>query len=108
MKKNHPADGINTDIPSLNQEIEDIDPSTIRLGQGAITTLPSDTDIEIANPQRPNSLYSAFIETQARMMGAGIDLPYEMLVKHFIASYSASRAAQLEANKAFRIEERCL
>lgn len=103
LKKNHPADGINTDIPSLNQEIEDIDPSTIRLGQGAITTLPSDTDIEIANPQRPNSLYSAFIETQARMMGAGIDLPYEMLVKHFIASYSASRAAQLEANKAFRI-----
>ena len=37
------------------------------------------------------------------MMGSGIDLPYEMLVKHFIASYSASRAAQLEANKAFRI-----
>ena len=104
LKKVNPAEGFDGGIPSPTAtEEQEIDPNSIRLGQGAMVTLPQDTDIEIANPGRPNSLYSAFIETQCRMMGSGIDLPYEMLVKHFIASYSASRAAQLEANKAFRI-----
>ncbi|WP_162803227.1 phage portal protein [Salmonella enterica] len=38
-----------------------------------------------------------------RQIGAALELPYELLVKHFTASYSASRAALLEARKMFRM-----
>jgi len=39
----------------------------------------------------------------AKYIGAAVDVPYELLLKSFDASYSASRAALLEAWKAFRM-----
>ena len=38
-----------------------------------------------------------------RQVGVALELPYEVLVKHFTASYSAARAALLEAWKMFRM-----
>lgn len=68
-----------------------------RLGTGAIIDLLKGEEIEIANPARPNQAFDPFIMALARQIGAAIDQPYERLVKQFTASYSASRAALLEA-----------
>lgn len=37
-----------------------------------------------------------------RQIGSSLGVPYELLVMHFTSSYSASRAALLEAWKQFR------
>lgn len=39
-----------------------------------------------------------------QFIGATVNLPYELLVKHYDASYSASRGAVLEAEKFFKIK----
>lgn len=73
-----------------------------KLGSGAILDLAPDEDVTIANPGRPNDSFDPFILAVLRQTGVALELPFEVLVKHFTASYSAARAALLEAWKFFR------
>jgi len=68
-----------------------------RMSEGAILDLSPGEDIITANPGRPNDSFDPFILAISRQMGAALELPFEILVKHFTASYSAARAAMLEA-----------
>ncbi|MCB0259049.1 MAG: phage portal protein, partial [Calditrichaeota bacterium] len=70
---------------------------------GAIVDLLPGEDVTIANPARPNVGFDAFVTAVSRQVGAALELPFELLLKHFTASYSASRAALLEAWKFFRV-----
>lgn len=81
----------------------DLDPNAFELGAGTINTLPPGYDIATADPKRPSSNFDAFVTALARHIGAALEIPYELLLKSFTASYSASRAALLEAWKAFRM-----
>jgi lambda family phage portal protein len=72
-----------------------------RLGSGAVVNLAENESIEIANPTRPNSSFEPFFLAITRQIGIALGIPYEVLIKHFEASYSASRAALLEAWKQF-------
>jgi len=81
----------------------DLDPNAFELGAGTINTLPPGYDIAMADPKRPSSNFEAFVTALARQVGAALEIPYELLLKSFTASYSASRAALLEAWKAFRM-----
>lgn len=89
-------------------EGEDPDDRDITLGSGAVVELGEGEDVAFANPMRPNQAFDAFVTAFLRQIGVGLDLPYEVLVKHFTASYSASRAALLEAWKGFRTLRRWL
>ena len=73
-----------------------------RLASGAILDLQPGEDVTIANPMRPNAGFDPFILALCRQIGVALDLPFEILVKHFQSSYSAARAAMLEAWKFFR------
>lgn len=53
-------------------------------------------------PERPSTGFDPFVTSMLRQVGVALELPYEILIKHFQASYSASRAALLEAWRAFR------
>ena len=75
----------------------------LRLGNGAVQFLQPGEKATIANPGRPNSGFDPFVTAILRQIGAALELPYELLLKHFTASYSASRAALLEAWKMFRM-----
>ncbi len=75
----------------------------LRLGNGAVQFLQPGEKATIANPGRPNSGFDPFVTAILRQVGASLELPYELLLKHFTASYSASRAALLEAWKMFRM-----
>lgn len=73
-----------------------------KLGSGAILDLAPGESTEFANPTRPNSGFDPFVQAILRQVGVALELPFEMLIKHFTSSYSASRAAMLEAWKFFR------
>ena len=60
--------------------------------------------IEIADAKRPSSNFDAFVTSLAKYVGAALEIPMEVLMKSFMSSYSASRAALLEAWKAFRMK----
>jgi lambda family phage portal protein len=76
--------------------------SDIKLGNGTIVELAPGEKIESVNPGRPNATFDPFVLAVLRQVGAALEIPMELLVKHFTASYSASRAALLEAWKFFR------
>jgi len=78
------------------------DSPDVKLGNGAVTYLREGEKPVESKPGRPNTAFEGFIKAICRQMGATLEIPYEVLLKHFTASYSASRAAQLEANKMYR------
>ena len=103
-----------TELPSNEPgesmpEEEQIDPDnkhTYELGPGAIINLPPGEKMEAASPGRPNVAFDGFVNAIMRQVGSALELPYEFLIKHFSASYSASRAALLEAGKMFRMRRK--
>lgn len=91
---------------SLQPVEEEEDPSglpdsQVKLGQGLIAELAPGEDVKFADPKRPNQQFDAFVRALANQIGVAIGLPFELLIKHFASSYSASRAALLEAWRGF-------
>lgn len=70
-------------------------------GAAIIPTFPGDK-LAPFTPSRPAAAYQAFVEALSRQMGAGVNLPYELLLKDFSkTNYSSARAALLEAWRFF-------
>lgn len=80
----------------------------LKLGAGSIIGLLPGEEIQTADPKRPNQAFDAFILSVCRQIGVAVNLPFEILVKHFTASYSAARAALLTAWKYFITERQWL
>jgi len=78
------------------------DDSKINIGNGSVNFLREGEKIQESNPGRPNANFDGFVTSIFRQIGVGLELPYEVLMKHFTSSYSASRGALLEAWKMFR------
>lgn len=103
------TDGNRGEIPvgeSVGQDqqvVTENDQPTYELGPGTINVLGDGEDVVFSNPTRPNSGFDAFINSMASQIGASLEIPKELLIKVFGQSYSASRAAILEAWKAFRM-----
>lgn len=74
----------------------------IALAPGAIVQLGEGKKIETVNPTRPNAQFQPFFEAIIKQISMGIGIPFEVLIKHFASSYSASQGALLEAWKYFR------
>lgn len=86
-----------------NDTASGVDPaSEIALGNGAIVDLAPGEEVEFADPKRPNTAFDAFVTAMSRHIGVALELPYELLLKSFTASYSASRAALEQAWQMFR------
>jgi len=78
------------------------DDNELKLAPGAIIGLAADESIEVADPKRPNSAFDAFVRGIIEQIGVGLNIPYEILMKHFTSSYTAARASFLEAWRAFK------
>lgn len=77
--------------------------NTYAMGSGSVIELPEDgQSIEIADPKRPNAAFEPFFSAMVKQLGAAIEIPFEQLMLHFDASYSAARGAILEAWKFYR------
>ena len=79
-----------------------------RLGNGAIVGLAPGEDIDIADPKRPSDSFDPFFSAIVQQIGIALELPYEVLMKRFTASFSAARAALLEAWQFFRVSRKWL
>ncbi len=73
------------------------------MGPGQINFLRNGEDVKFGNPKRPNSGFETFMKAICTQIGAALEIPEDLLLKSFNASYSASRAALLEAWKGFRM-----
>ena len=51
---------------------------------------------------RPNTAFDGFVLAVLRQVAVGLELPFEVLIKHFTSSYSAARAALLDAWKFYK------
>ena len=65
-------------------------------------------DVKFNSPTHPNTGFDTFIRAMCIQVGAALEVPADLLLKEFNKSYSASRAALLEAWKAFRMRREWL
>jgi lambda family phage portal protein len=95
--------GFDFDLTGMGAETgATISDTDMKLGNGAIVGLAKGESIETADPKRPNTGFEPFVTAILQQIGAALGIPYEVLVRHFTSSYSASRAALLEAWRFFR------
>ena len=87
----------------LPEDQVETDENSYELGAGTINVLGKDEDVVFGDPTRPSSGFDPFVTAMTKHIGAALEIPSELLTKSFMASYSASRAALLEAWKAFRM-----
>lgn len=103
IKTDSPED-TDEDFAGVNQESQvGGETPDYRLGPGQINLLAPGESIEIADAKRPNVNFDGFVSSMCKYIGAALEIPYEVLIKSFTASYSASRAALLESWKAFKM-----
>lgn len=92
------------DIGNISGETKATESDTdVKLAPGAVFGLAKGENVAFADPKRPNTAFDPFVIAVLRQIGAALELPFEVLVKHFQASYSASRAALLDAWRFFSV-----
>lgn len=83
-------------------------PNEYSMGPGQVNVMKPGEDVTFADPKRPAGGFDAFVNAICTQIGASIEIPVDLLLKRFNASYSASRAALLEAWKAFKMRREWL
>lgn len=78
------------------------DATGMELGYGSVLGLLPGETVSTVSPGRPNPAFDPFMTAILRQIGMALELPFEVLIKHFTSSYSASRAALMEAWDYFR------
>jgi lambda family phage portal protein len=79
------------------------DPNEYQVGPGQVNIMKPGEDVSFGTPNRPSTTFEAFVRAICNQIGAALEIPADLLLKSFNASYSASRAALLEAWKAFKM-----
>jgi len=92
--------GINDILPSGEQPdpMEPVvDPSEYKLGPGTANALPKGVDVKSIDQSNAQSTFEPFTKELIKQIAAAMGQPYEVIMKCFGSSYSASRAALLQA-----------
>ena len=90
-------------LNGTHQTREILDPNSLQLGAGTINTIPAGYELKSTDPQRNLSTFEPFMRELIKQLGAALGIPYEVLMKSFNASYTASRAALLQAWAGFKM-----
>lgn len=89
--------GIENAMEEAFQEKISLDPSLYELGTGTMNALPRGYDVKSMDAGRGLSTFEPFTKQLITQVSAAIGQPYEVVMKNFTSSYSASRAAFLQA-----------
>lgn len=84
------------------QNGEELDLSFMELGPATMNCLPMGYDVKGIDAGRSLSTFEPFTNQLIKQIGSSIGQPYEVLMKAFNSSYSASRAALLQAAAEFK------
>jgi len=90
-------------IGTNNDQEEELDLNEYALTAGTMNALPKGVDVKAVNATGTASTFDVFVGHLIKQIGAAIGVPYEVLTKHFSSSYSASRAALLQAWEEFKL-----
>lgn len=83
------------DAVNAEDKIDD-DEMNIEMGAGVIYELPPNKDVKSVNPIRNNATFKDFVETLETIIGSGMGIPKEVLVKKYESNYTAARGALLD------------
>lgn len=95
------------EVGGADEEVS-VNPNEHEMGPGTINHLSPGEGVTFGSPNIPTTGFESFTKTVCRMVGAALEIPYEVLMKEFNSSYSASRAALMEAWEAFRMRRKWL
>lgn len=70
---------------------------------GNVINLMPGEEATVPNLGRPNANFDPFFLAMLKQIGPALEIPFEVLVKHFSSSYSASRAALLDFWRIVRV-----
>jgi lambda family phage portal protein len=69
----------------------------MELGPGAVLDMAPGEEAQFANPSRPNANYDPFFLSVVTQISAALELPVDEVLLRYTQSYSAARAAMLQA-----------
>ena len=102
IKTNFASDKVLDVVTNLGDETSAVaSDKDLKLASGNIVRLFGDEDVTFANPNRPNSNFEVFFKAITQQIAIALNMPVEVLLKSFNASYTASRGALLEVWKHF-------
>ena len=84
------------------------DPADYEMGPGNTVIMEPGEDVAFGSPTHPNTGFDTFMRALCEQVGSALEIPADLLIMSFNSSYSASRAALLEAWKAFRMRREWL
>jgi len=99
------SDADSSEFPFLehNEEDSEGERETVQLGPGEIVELQPGEHVSFGNPSIPTAGFDVFNATITKQVGAALELPYDVLIKEFNSSYSASKGALEEAWETFKM-----
>lgn len=96
------AEVFGTDTSSAWHQFMAKKPTVRQMEGAAILPLPPGAKLNSFSPGRPNPSFEAFMLASMRNIAAGMNMPYELLLKDFSrTNYSSARASLLEAWRYF-------
>ena len=99
-KDDSEGEPIGSGVPE-DEQIDTEDETSIELSAGSVIDLAEGETANAIN-LGPNKNFTGFVEAVCQQIGAALEIPCELLMKHFTASYPASRGALEEAWKMFQ------
>lgn len=84
------------------------DPNEYEMGPGTINIMDPGESVDFGSPTHPNTGFDMFMRALCEQVGAALEIPADLLLMSFNSSYSASRAALLEAWKGFKMRREWL
>ena len=84
------------------------DGKNVEMGSGNIIDLTPGEKVIFSPPSRPNPAFASFVDAMLEQVGVALELPHDVLRQRYNASYSASRAALLEAWKMYKSRRKWL
>ncbi len=107
------TNGDTTEMPfgePANADAQEVsrEPTDYEMGPGNTVIMEPGEDVAFGSPTHPNTGFDTFMRALCEQVGAALEIPADLLIMSFNSSYSASRAALLEAWKAFRMRREWL
>ena len=90
-------DAVNEDEKVTDDELH------LELGPGVIYDLPPGKTVAQVNPIRNNSAFDSFVSALETIIGAGQEIPKEVLIKKYDSNYTAARGALLDFWRTVRV-----
>ena len=83
-----------------------VDAAQYKLGPGQLNSLPKGVDVKTVDSSNAQIAYDSYMTHLEKSVAASLNIPYEVLLKCFSSSYSASRGSLLQAQDEFKTRRR--